>query len=123
MTADIITGPWKKNNQSEKEIQKAQMLAMCDALASDCMVSILHILVEHDMAPEDPDDDNIQNIMFLSEVLKSMIYENVGVDHPFQDMIETLVKKTVLPNNEKQFYVDYHVLQEMIDSMKEKDPA
>ena len=123
MSAEIINGPWKKNNQSEKEIQKAQMLAMCDALASDCMVSILHILVEHDMAPEDPDDDNIQNIMFLSEVLKSMIYENVGVDHPFQDMIETLVKKTVLPNNEKQFYVDYHVLQEMIDSMKEKDPA
>jgi hypothetical protein len=122
MTADIITGPWKKNNQSEKEIQKAQMLAECDGIASDCMVSVLQILVENGMAPEDPDDDNIQNIMFLSEVLKSMIYESVEIDHPFQDVIEASVKKTVFPDNQKQFYVDYHILQEMVDSIKDKKP-
>ena len=50
MTADIITGPWKKNNQSEKEMQKAQILAECDGIASDCMVSVLQILVENGMA-------------------------------------------------------------------------
>ena len=122
MTADIITGPWKKNNQSEKEMQKAQILAECDGIAGDCMVSVLQILVENGMAPEDPDDDNIQNIMFLSEVLKSMVYESVEIDHPFQDVIEALVKKTVLPDNQKQFYVDYHILQEMVDSIKDKKP-
>ena len=86
------------------------------------MVSVLQILVENGMAPEDPDDDNIQNIMFLSEVLKSMVYESVEIDHPFQDVIEALVKKTVLPDNQKQFYVDYHILQEMVDSIKDKKP-
>ena len=122
MTADIIKGPWKKIDPTEQQLEKAQVLADCDQIASDCMVSVLQILVENGMAPEDPDDDNIQNIMFLSEVLKSMVYESVEIDHPFQDVIEALVKKTVLPDNQKQFYVDYHILQEMVDSIKDKKP-
>ena len=39
-----------------------------------------------------------------------------------------LIKKEVLPNNDKQFYIDYHLLKKTIDTMKEydnpeKDPA
>ena len=92
MTADIIKGPWKKVDPTEKQLEKAQILADCDQIASECVVSCLQSLVENGMAPEDPDDDNIQNIMFLSEVLKSMVYESVEIDHPFQDVIEASVK-------------------------------
>ena len=125
MTADIIAGPWKKTDQTEKELEKAMILSDCDQIASDCMVSILHTLVDHDMAPEDPDDENCGYLLFLSEVLKSMIYANVQIDHPVQDLVDVLVRKEVMIDNDKHFYMDYHLLKKMMDSIndKEKDPA
>ena len=62
MTAKVIRGPWKKTDQTEKELEKAQLLADCDQIASACMVSVLHTLAECSMAPEDPDDENIAYI-------------------------------------------------------------
>ena len=87
MTADVIEGPWKKSDKSEKELEKARILADCDSIASDCVVAVLQSLVESDMAPEDPDDENIVYIMFLSEVVKAITYSNVGIEHPFQDIV------------------------------------
>ena len=126
MTADIITGPWKKIDQTEKELEKAQLLADCDQIASDCMVSVLHTLAECGMAPEDPDDEHIEYVVFLSELIKSIVYSNVKLDHPFQEMVETLVDKSINISNERTFSIDYQLLTQMLESLgfeDEKDPA
>ena len=47
MTADIIKGPWKKVDPTEKQLEKAQILADCDQIASECVVSFLQSLVEN----------------------------------------------------------------------------
>ena len=127
MTAKIIAGPWKKTDQTERELEKAQLLSDCDSIASDCMVSVLHILVEHGMAPEDPDDEHIEYVVFLSELIKSIVYANVKLEHPFQDMVEAIVIKSMNINNERTFSIDYQLLNQMLESVKnvedEKDPA
>ena len=127
MTADIITGPWKKIDQTEKELEKAQLLADCDQISSDCMVSVLHTLAECGMAPEDPDDEHIEYVVFLSELIKSIVYTNVKLEHPFQDMVEAIVIKSININNERTFSIDYQLLNQMLESVKnvedEKDPA
>ena len=127
MTADIIAGPWKKTDQTEKELEKAQLLADCDQIASDCMVSVLHTLAECGMAPEDPDDEHIEYVVFLSELIKSIVYTNVKLEHPFQDMVEAIVIKSMNINNERTFSIDYQLLNQMLESVKnfedEKDPA
>tara|TARA_B100000519_G_C13873519_1_gene264808 strand:+ start:133 stop:516 length:384 start_codon:yes stop_codon:yes gene_type:complete len=127
MTADIITGPWKKIDQTEKELEKAQLLADCDQISSDCMVSVLHTLAECGMAPEDPDDEHIEYVVFLSELIKSIVYTNVKLEHPFQDMVEAIVIKSMNINNERTFSIDYQLLNQMLESVKnvedEKDPA
>ena len=127
MTADVITGPWKKVDQTEKELEKAKLLAECDSIASECMVSVLQNLVENGMAPEDPDDENIAYIMFLSEMLNAVTYANADIDHPFQDMVHLLTARDVLPDNTKEFYVDYDTVKNVInylqESKTEKDPA
>ena len=126
MTADIIAGPWKKTDKTEKELEKAQLLADCDQIASDCMVSVLHTLAECGMAPEDPDDEHIEYVMFLSELIKSIVYANVKLEHPFQDMVETLVDKSINISNERTFSIDYQLLTQMLESLgfeDEKDPA
>ena len=127
MTADIITGPGKKLDQTEKELEKAQLLADCDQISSDCMVSVLHTLAECGMAPEDPDDEHIEYVVFLSELIKSIVYTNVKLEHPFQDMVEAIVIKSMNINNERTFSIDYQLLNQMLESVKnvedEKDPA
>ena len=126
MTADIIAGPWKKTDQTEKELEKAQLLADCDQIASDCVVSVLHTLAECGMAPEDPDDEHIEYVVFLSELIKSIVYANVKLEHPFQDMVETLVDKSINITNERTFSIDSQLLNQMLESLgfeDEKDPA
>ena len=125
MTADVIEGPWKKSDKREKELEKARILAECDSIASDCVVAVLQSLVESDMAPEDPDDENIVYIMFLSEVVKAITYSNVGIEHPFQDIVYLLTGKEVGIDNSKQYYVDYHAVQNAVEYLRKngKDPA
>tara|TARA_B100000029_G_scaffold514364_1_gene616894 strand:- start:75 stop:452 length:378 start_codon:yes stop_codon:yes gene_type:complete len=125
MTADVITGPWKKIDPTEQQLEKAQILADCDSIASECVVSVLQNLVENGMAPEDPDDENIVYIMFLSEVLKAITYSNVGVDHPFQDVVYLLTGQETNVDNTKQYYIDYHAVQNAVEYLKGigKDPA
>ena len=127
MTAKVIRGPWKKTDQTEKELEKAQLLADCDQISSDCMVSVLHTLAECGMAPEDPDDEHIEYVVFLSELIKSIVYTNVKLEHPFQDMVEAIVIKSMNINNERTFSIDYQLLNQMLESVKnfedEKDPA
>ena len=125
MTADIIKGPWKKIGTTEQQLEKAQILADCDQIASECVVSCLQSLVENGMAPEDPDDENIVYILFLSEVLKAITYSNVDVEHLFQDIVYLLTGKEVGLDNTKQYYIDYHAVQNAVQYLKdiEKDPA
>ena len=54
-----------------------------------------------------------------------MIYANVQIDHPVQDLVDVLVWKEVMIDNDKHFYMDYHLLKKMMDSINdnEKDPA
>ena len=127
MTADVIKGPWKKVDKTEQELEKAQLLADCDQISSDCMVAVLHTLAECGMAPEDPDDEHIEYVVFLSELIKSIVYANVKLEHPFQDMVEAIVIKSMNISNERTFSIDYQLLNQMLESMKnvedEKDPA
>ena len=127
MTAEIIAGPWKKTDQTEKELEKAQLLADCDQISSDCVVSVLHTLAECGMAPEDPDDEHVEYVVFLSELIKSIVYSNVKLDHPFQEMVEVLIEKSINVSNERTFSIDYQLLNQMLESVKnvedEKDPA
>ena len=128
MTADIITGPWTKKITSSKstieEIEMAKVLAECDQITSDCTIAVLQNLVESGIAPEDPDDENITYIMFLTELLKAVTYKSVNIEHPFQDVVNLLCG-TEYTNNEKHYYIDYHKVDDVINYLKGegKDPA
>ena len=129
MTADIITGPWTKKITSSKstieEIEMAKVLAECDQITSDCTVAVLQILVESNIAPEDPDDENITYIMFLTELLRAATYKSLNLEHPFQDLVGLLCKAEYHTNNEKNYFIDYHKVDDVINYLKseEKDPA
>tara|TARA_B100000519_G_scaffold98884_1_gene85907 strand:- start:188 stop:598 length:411 start_codon:yes stop_codon:yes gene_type:complete len=125
---NVIKGPWKRLNKNSEELQKARIIAECDEIASECMVSYLHVLVENDIAPSPEviggDESSISYVMFVSESIKAMIYNEAELEHPLQELFDLLVKKRAL-ENDNQYFLDYHLLQKVLSTIKEeeKDPA
>ena len=124
MTADVIEGPWKKIDKTEKELETARVLVECDQITSDCVVGVLQILVENGIAPDDPDDENIVYIMFLTDLIKAIVYKSADIEHPFQD-IAFMLCGTAEEDGKKDYYVDYNLVSDVIDYLrsKEKEPA
>ena len=124
MTADVIEGPWKKIDKTEKELETARVLAECDQITSDCVVDVLQNLVENGIAPDDPDDESIVYIMFLTDLIKAIVYKGADIEHPFQD-IAFMLCGTAEEDGKKDYYVDYNLVSDVIDYLrsKEKEPA
>ena len=124
MTADVIEGPWKKIDKTEKELETAKVLAECDQITSDCVVDVLQNLVENGIAPDDPDDENIVYIMFLTDLIRAIVYKSADIEHPFQD-IAFMLCGTAEEDGKKDYYVDYNLVSDVIDYLKskEKEPA
>ena len=121
MTAEIITGPWAKNSTSE-ELEAAKVLAECDRIVSDCTISVLQNLVESGIAPDDPSDESIRYILFLTELLKGATYYNYNIEHPFQEVV-SLLCGTEYNNDEKHFYIDYNKIESIINFLKSEDKS
>ena len=122
MTADIITGPWanKPSKVTAEELEAAKVLAECDRIVSDCTIAVLQNLVESNIAPDDPDDENIIYIMFLTELLKGVTYKSFGINHPFQEIIPLLCG-TEYEKDQKHFYVDYEKVEDAISFLKNRE--
>ena len=46
---NVIKTPWKRLNKKDvEELQNHRWTSECDEIASECMVSYLHVLVEND---------------------------------------------------------------------------
>tara|TARA_R100000008_G_scaffold78285_1_gene59203 strand:- start:28 stop:306 length:279 start_codon:yes stop_codon:yes gene_type:complete len=92
------------------------------------MVAYLHVLVENDIAPApeaiEGDERGVSYVMFVSESMKAMIYNEAELEHPLQELFDLLVKKRTL-ENDNQYFLDYHLLQKVLSTIKEeeKDPA
>ena len=120
MTADIIDGPWKKHIKSDKELEQARVFAECDRIVSDCTITVLQNLVESGIAPDDPDDENITYILFLTELLKGVAYKSFNIEHPFQEIV-ALMCATEQENNSKNYYIDYNAVEDAISFLKNRE--
>ena len=121
MTAEIITGPWKQTESTIDEVEKAKLKSVCDQITSDCTVSILEHLVENDMAPEDPDDESITYVMFLTELVRAITYRSINVKHSFQDIVTLLSGVQIEIDNSKHFYIDDDAVLDVINFLKERN--
>jgi len=120
MTANIITGPWKQKKSMINDVEKAKIKSACDQITSDCTVSILQHLVENDMAPEEADDEDITYIIFLTELLRAIIYKSVDMKHPFQNLVTLLSVMQIEVDNSKNYYIDDDAIEDVINFLKER---
>ena len=64
-------------------------MAMVDALAENVMIQLIHTLKENDV------DINskafIRDIGFINESLKSLLFRELGYDHPLSELVKHLI--------------------------------
>jgi hypothetical protein len=97
---NIIQGPWKKRNvkiPNEEAVKEREQLAFAEELTEQAMISLIHTLHENDF---DVNDNRFLHDMgFIIECVKSVIYRDMGFQHPMSDIMKELTVSTIDETN------------------------
>ena len=92
MTAKVIEGPWKKRKNEETKKMHEDLL-YAEELTEDLMVQMIHTLNENGFAVSS--NDFLHDMGFIIECVKSLIYRELGIEHPLNHIMTELTTATV----------------------------
>lgn len=87
---NVIQGPWKpnkKNSEAKKKVDED--MNFIEELTERIMVQLIHTMNENQIDIKNKHFS--QEIGFLNETVKSMLYREFGYPHPVTRMIQTVV--------------------------------
>ena len=99
MTENLIKFPSQSEEQfpSSKEEALERLIEVrteyCDAVAEDAFDVVMQVLSSYNMYPKD-NVDNIKDVVFLEETIKSVVYRYKKLPHSFQDMADSVIAIT-----------------------------
>ncbi len=92
-TAQIIKGPWKKISKVKIPDEDAQRLRedieFAEELTESLMVQMIHTINENGFDVNG--NDFLSDMGFVIEVVRSLIYREMGLQHPLKDIMSELV--------------------------------
>ena len=86
--SNVIIGPWesKKTPKGKTRDQVIQEeMDIIEGLSESIMINLIHTLKENDV--KIMGKDFIRDIGFMNEVLKSLLFRELGYTHPLSDLI------------------------------------
>ena len=100
--SNVIIGPWEsseklqnskplKGGKTREEIV-AEEMDIIEGLSESIMVNLIHTLKENDI--KITSKDFIRDIGFMNEVLKSLLFRELGYVHPLSDLIPYIIVPT-----------------------------
>ena len=104
---NIVVGPWAGNNKNNiKEVLSEDDKVLndmnyIDKVAENIMVQMIHTLNENGI--DITSKEFIRHVGFLDESLKSLLYEDMGYDHPLGELIRFLISATKTKDTEKVY--------------------
>ena len=97
---NVIQGPWKKRNvkvPDEEAVKLREQLAFAEELTEQAMIGLIQTLHENDM---DVNDNRFLHDMgFIIECVKSVVYREMGLQHPMTDIMKQLTVSTIDETN------------------------
>ena len=91
----VIIGPWESKKtpkgKTRDQVIQEEMDAI-DDLSQTAMVSMIQILKENDV--KIMSKDFIRDVGFMNEVLKSLLFRELGYYHPLSDLIPYIIVPT-----------------------------
>ena len=88
---NVIKGPWR----TTKTITKAKTekiaidMLFVEDMAESVMIPMIHSFSENGL--DIKKDEFVQEVGFMNEVVKSLVFRHLGYKHPMQDMIKTIM--------------------------------
>jgi len=121
---NIIKGPWKRvKTVSMAQTQKlSEDMMFCDDVAESVMIPMIHNLAENGV--DIKTDMFVQEIGFMNEVIKSMMYRHLGYPHPMQTLIQNMMSTKVESVEDIYATFDHELLKKMTKKMEDinKEP-
>ena len=97
---NVIQGPWKRRNvklPDEETVKLLEKLAFAEELTEQLMVQMIHTINENEF---DVNDNRFLHDMgFIIECVKSVIYREMGLQHPMTDIMKQLTVSTIDETN------------------------
>jgi len=115
---NIIKGPWKRvKTVSMAQTQKlSEDMMFCDDVAESVMIPMIHNLAENGV--DIKTNEFVQEIGFMNEVIKSMMFRHLGYKHPMQLFIQTMMSTKTESVEDTYATFDHEKLKEMIQKIK-----
>ena len=97
--SNVIIGPWEsseklqnskplKGGKTREEIV-AEEMDIIEGLSESIMVNLIHTLKENDV--KITSKDFIRDIGFMNEVLKSLLFRELGYNHPLSELVRYII--------------------------------
>ena len=121
---NVIKGPWSK----AKIITKSQTdkiaddMVFVDDVAESVMIPMIHGLSENGV--DIKTDELVQEVGFMNEVIKSMMYRHLGYQHPMQILVQTMMSTKKESVEDVYATFDHDLLKEMTKKLEDinKEP-
>ena len=125
--SNVIVGPWPsseklqnskplKGGKTREQIVQEEM-DIIEGLSESVMVQLIHTLKENDV--KITSKDFIRDIGFMNEVLKSILFRELGYPHPLSDFIPYIIVPT-RTKDKKDVYTKFRgdVVVELIEYLE-----
>ena len=121
---NINKGPWKRvKSVSMAQTQKlSEDMMFCDDVAESVMIPMIHNLAENGI--DIKTDELVQEVGFMNEVIKSIMYRHLGYHHPMQILIQTMMSTKKATVEDVYATFDHELLKEMTKKLEDvtKEP-
>jgi hypothetical protein len=115
---NVVKGPWKRVkvvNQAKTQKLSEDMM-FCDEIAETVMIPMIHNLAENGV--DIKTNEFVQEIGFMNEVIKSMMYRHLGYLHPMQLFIKSMMSTKTEAIEDTYATFDHERLSEITKKIK-----
>jgi len=97
-------------------------MMFCDEVAESVMIPMIHNLAENGV--DIKTDELVQEVGFMNEVIKSIMYRHLGYHHPMQILIQTMMSTKKATVEDVYATFDHELLKEMTKKLEDvtKEP-
>ena len=117
---NVIKGPWPDNGQIKISdvdgVAAVEELNWAENLTEGIMVQMIQTLNENNF--DTTSSEFLGDIAFTIEVVKSVIYRNMGHEHPLHEIMESLVTLVEIEDGDKTRFnteLNFEALREVSD--------
>ena len=128
--SNVIIGPWEsseklqnskplKGGKTREEIV-AEEMDVIEGRSESIMVNLIHTLKQNDI--KITGKDFICDIGFMNEVLKSLLFRQLGYNHPLSDLIPYIIMPT-RTKDKKDIYTKFRgdIIVELLEFLESVD--